>query len=163
LNPVFKTIINQINITKTMSPQSTNHPAKIEPYLFFDGRCEEAIEFYRRALGAEVTMMMRFKDNPEPPPPGMCPPGSDNKICHADLRIGDATVMASDGRCAGKPDFQGFSLSIAAANAADADRLFAALADGGQVQMPLAKTFFSPRFGMVADRFGVSWMVIVPA
>jgi len=136
---------------------------QIQPYLFFDGRCEEAIEFYRRALGAEVTMLMRYKESPEPPPPGMVPPGSENKVMHASLRIGAATLMASDGNCAGRPSFQGFSLSLDARDEAEAERLFGALADGGQVQMPLAKTFFSPRFGMVADRFGVSWMVIVPA
>lgn len=134
---------------------------KVEPYLFFDGRCEEAIEFYRKALGAEVTMMMRFKDSPEPPPPGMTPPGSENKIMHASLSIGGTTIMASDGRCQGRPSFQGFSLSLAVDNEEEAERLFAALADGGEVQMPLAKTFYSPKFGMVADRFGVSWMVIV--
>lgn len=134
---------------------------KVEPYLFFDGRCEEAIEFYRKALGAEVTMLMRFKDSPASPPPGMTPPGSENKIMHASLSIGGATVMASDGRCQGRPSFQGFSLSLAVADEAEAERLFAALADGGEVQMPLAKTFFSPKFGMAADRFGVSWMVIV--
>jgi PhnB protein len=106
-------------------------------------------------------MLMRFKDSPEPPQPGMIPPGSENKIMHVSLRIGETTVMASDGRCTGKSDFEGFSLSITAANEADADRKFAALADGGQVQMPLAKTFWSPRFGMVADRFGVGWMVSV--
>jgi PhnB protein len=145
-----------------MSTPQNHHPAKIEPYLFFEGRCEEAIEFYRRALGAEVNFMMRFKESPELQP-GMCAPGSENKICHATLRIGDATIMASDGRCAGKPDFKGFSLSLAAADEAEADRLFAALADGGQVQMPLMKTFYSPRFGMVTDRFGMSWMVIVPS
>jgi len=133
----------------------------VEPYLFFEGRCEEAIEFYRRALGAEVTALKRFKDSPEPPPPGMVPPGAENKVMHANFRIGDTTVMASDGRCTGKPSFQGFSLSIDAASDAEADRLFAALGDGGQVQMPMSKTFFSSRFGMVADRFGVSWMVIV--
>ena len=133
----------------------------VEPYLFFEGRCEEAIEFYRRALGAEVTALMRYMDSPEPPPPGKVPPGSDNKVMHANFRIGNTTVMASDGLCSGKPSFQGFSLSINAASDAEAERLFAALADGGQVQMPLAKTFFSSRFGMVADRFGVPWMVIV--
>jgi PhnB protein len=106
-------------------------------------------------------MLMRFKDSPEPPQPGMCPPGSENKVMHAAFRIGDTTVMASDGRCTGKPSFQGFSLSLTAPNEAEAERLFAGLGDGGQVQMPLAKTFFSPRFGMLADRFGVSWMVIV--
>jgi len=136
---------------------------QVQPYLFFDGRCEEAIEFYRRALGAEVTMLMRFKDSPEPPQPGMVPPGSENKVMHASFRIGEATVMASDGMCHGKPSFQGFSLSLIVPDEAEADRLFAALGDGGQVQMPLGKTFFSPRFGMVADRFGVSWMVVVTA
>jgi len=137
-----------------------NNPI-VQAYLFFDGRCEEAIEFYRRALGAEVNMLMRFKDSPEPPRPGMCPPGSDNKVMHASFRIGETTVMASDGRCTGKPSFQGFSLSLTVSTEAEADRLFAALADGGQVQVPLAKTFFSPRFGMVADRFGVLWMILV--
>lgn len=136
---------------------------QIQPYLFFDGRCEEAIEFYRQALGAEVTMLMRFKDSPEPPQPGMMPPGSDEKVMHASLRIGDATVMASDGRCLGQPNFQGFALSITAPDDAQAERLFAALGEGGQVQMPMSKTFFSSRFGMVADRFGVGWMVIVAA
>jgi PhnB protein len=132
-----------------------------QPYLFFDGRCEEALDFYRDALGAKVEMMMRFKDAPQPHQPGMCPPGSENKVMHASFRIGETTLMASDGRCQGKPSFQGFALSLNAADDAEADRLFTTLADGGQVQMPLAKTFFSPRFGMVADRFGVGWMVIV--
>jgi len=134
---------------------------QVQPYLFFDGRCEEAVGFYRKALGAEVTMLMRFKDSPEPPQPGMVPPGAENKVMHASFRIGDTTVMASDGRCLGRPSFQGFSLSLTASNETEADRLFAALGDGGQVQMPLTKTFFSPRFGMVADRFGVSWMIVV--
>jgi PhnB protein len=135
---------------------------QVQPYLFFDGRCEEAVEFYRSALGAEVAMLMRFKDSPEPPQPGM-PPGSENKIMHASLRIGETTVMASDGHCLGKPSFQGVSLSLTVPVDAEAERLFAALADGGQVQMPLTKTFFSSRFGMVADRFGVSWMIHVDA
>jgi len=133
----------------------------VQPYLFFDGRSEEAIEFYRRALGAEVVMMMRFRDCPEPAQPGMVPPGAENKVMHAALRIGDTMVLASDGRCLGQPDFRGFALSLTAADEAEADRMFAALAEGGQVQMALSKTFFSPRFGMVADRFGVSWMVYV--
>ena len=133
----------------------------VQPYLFFDGRCEEAIEFYRQALGAKVDMLMRYKDAPMPAE--MVPPGGDNNVIHAALRIGDAVVMASDGRCQSKPSFQGFSLSINVANEAEADRTFGALSDGGQVQMPLGKTFFSPRFGMVADRFGVGWMVIVQA
>jgi PhnB protein len=135
----------------------------IQPYLFFDGRCEEAIEFYKRALGAKVEMLMRFSESPDPPPPGMVPPGSENKVMHASLRIGDSIVMASDGSCGGKPQFAGFSLSLSVKDAATADRLFNALADGGQVQMPIGKTFWSPRFGMVADRFGVGWMVNLDA
>src|SRR4051794_21583682 len=109
----------------------------VQPYLFFDGRCEEAIEFYRRAVGAEIAMLMRYKDSPAPPPPGMVPPGSENKIMHASFRVGGSTVMASDGNCAGKASFQGFSLSITTKSEAEADRLFAALGDGGQVRMPL--------------------------
>ena len=130
----------------------------VQPYLFFDGRCEEALEFYKRALGAEVTMLMRFKDNPEPQ---ANPTGAEDKVMHTSFRIGDTTVMASDGRCQGRPSFQGFALSLTAPNDAEAERLFAALAEGGQVQMPLAKTFFSSRFGMVADRFDVPWMIVV--
>jgi PhnB protein len=130
----------------------------VEPYLFFDGKCEEALEFYRRTIGAEVTALLRWKDSPDPQ---MAMPGAAEKVMHARMRIGEAMVMASDGRCQGKPEFQGFALSLTAADAAEADRLFAALGDGGQVQMPLSETFFSPRFGMVADRFGVSWMVNV--
>jgi len=133
---------------------------KVQPYLFFDGRCEEAIEFYKKTLGAEVLMLMRFSDSPDPPPPGMVPPGSENKIMHSAMRIGETEVMASDGHCMGKAAFQGVSLSVSASSEAEADRLFNALAEGGQVQMPIGKTFFSPRFGMVADRFGVSWMVV---
>lgn len=134
---------------------------QIQPYLFFEGRCEEAIEFYKKALGAEVEMLMRIKDSPDPVPPGMHPPGSDNKAMHAALRIGGAVLMASDGRCSGKPSFQGFSLSLDAKDEAEAKRWCAALTDGGEVRMPLGKTFFSPCFGMLADRFGVPWIVIV--
>ena len=134
---------------------------RVEPYLFFNGRCEEAVEFYKKALGAKVAMLMRFKDSPEPHAPGMLPPGSENKVMHVSFRVGDTTVMASDGFCKGQTDFQGLSLSLTVSNEAEADRIFAALADGGQVQMPLNKTFWSPRFGMVTDRFGLGWMVTV--
>jgi len=133
----------------------------VTPYLFFDGRCEEALNFYKKALGAKVEMMMRYKESPEPPPPGMVPPGSENKIMHSCFRINGADVMASDGCAQGKPKFEGFSLSVNAKDEAEADRMFKALADGGEVRMPLGKTFFAKRFGMVADRFGVGWMVIV--
>ncbi len=136
---------------------------EVQPYLFFEGRCEEALEFYRGALGAEVTALMRFRECPDPMPPGMLPPGSEDKVMHAAFRIGGATVMASDGRCSGQARFGGVSLSVSVPDEAAADRVFAALAEGGQVQMPVGRTFFSPRFGMVADRFGVSWMVIVAA
>ncbi len=134
----------------------------IEPYLFFDGRCEEAIEFYRSALGAEVEMLMRFKDSPEPSQMEL-PPGSENKVMHSSFLVGDTRVMASDGMCQGAPSFQGVSLSITVPDLAEAERTFNALAEGGQVQQPLIQTFFSPGFGMVADRFGVSWMVVVAA
>jgi PhnB protein len=131
---------------------------QLSPYLFFDGRTEEALNFYRDAIGADVVMMLRWKDSPDPQ---MTPPGGDaSKVMHARFRVGDTTVMASDGR-EGQPAFQGFALNITAKNAAEAERLFGALGAGGQVQMPLSKTFFSPSFGMVADRFGVSWMVYV--
>ena len=129
---------------------------QIQPYLFFDGRCDEAIEFYRGTLGAEVTMLMRFKDGPEPRSPG-----TEDKVMHADLRIGETTVLVSDGRCLGHPNFQGFALSLTVPNESEAERLFAALGDGGQVRMPMTKTFFSTRFGMVFDRFGVLWMIYV--
>jgi PhnB protein len=134
---------------------------QVQPYLFYDGRCEEALEFYKKALGIQVEMLMRFSDNPEPMPPGMIPPGSESKVMHASFKLGDSVLMASDGHCAGNASFQGFSLSISAPDQAAAERMFNALADGGKVQMPLQKTFYSPCFGMVADKFGVGWMVIV--
>jgi PhnB protein len=134
---------------------------QVQPYLFFEGRTEEAIDLYRKVLGAEVTMLTRFKDAPPPTQPNAHPPGSGDKIMHAALRIGDTTLMASDGHCSGKANFQGFSLSAVAASDAEAERIFAALSDGGQVRMPLTKTFFSSRFGMLADRFGVGWMIVV--
>ena len=133
----------------------------VQPYLFFNGRCDEAIDFYVKALGADVNVLLRFKDAPDSPPPGMLPPGSEHKVMHACVRIGDTDVMMSDGDCAGRPAFQGFSLSITLGDAARAEQMFAALADGGQVQMPLGRTFWSPEFGMVADRFGVGWMINV--
>jgi PhnB protein len=131
---------------------------QVQPYLFFDGRCEEAIDFYKKTVGANVEMMMRWKDSPEK---GMCTPQNENKVMHATLKIGDTNVLASDGRCEGKPEFKGFALTIAAKTEAEADKIFNALSQGGQVQQPLVKTFFSPKFGMCADKFGVGWMVMV--
>ena len=136
--------------------------ATIQPYLFFGGRCEEAISFYQKVLGAELEMLMRHRDSPEPPPPGMLQAGFEDKVMHAELRIGGAVLMASDG-CDDKSRFDGFRLSLALPTEADAQRAFAGLADGGEVQMPLTKTFWSPCFGMVTDRFGVGWMVTVAA
>jgi PhnB protein len=135
---------------------------QVQPYLFFDGRCEEAVEYYQRALGAEVLMLMRFKDSPESHERGMIPPGSEHKVMHVSLRIGQTSLLASDGPCLGQPEFQGFSLCLTPDDEAEARRLFAALADGGQVGQPLVRTFFASSFGMVTDRFGVSWMVFLP-
>jgi PhnB protein len=135
---------------------------KVQPYLYFDGRCEEAIEFYKTAIGATVEFMMRFKESPEPHPGGI-PAGCENKVMHSSLRIGDTVVMASDGHCKGNPVFNGITLTIVVATEAEANHCFTRLSAGGKVNMPLTKTFYSPRFGMVTDRFGVSWMVIVQA
>jgi PhnB protein len=134
---------------------------QIQPHLSFEGRCEEAVEFYRKALGAEVTFMARFKDIPGSQPPGSIPPGGENKIMHTSFRIGNSTIMASDGHCTGKGTFQGIQLAIQVADVAAAERVFNALTEGGQVKMPLMQTFWSPRFGMVTDKFGVEWMVNV--
>jgi PhnB protein len=133
----------------------------VQSYLFFNGRCEEALEFYRRTLGAEVTRLMRFKESPQPHQPGMVPPGSENKVMHAAFRIGDTELMASDGECKGQPKFEGMALSLFLNTPAEGDKVFAALSDGGKVQMPMTPTFFAERFGMVADKFGVSWMLLV--
>lgn len=135
--------------------------ALIEPYLFFGGRCEEALEFYRSALDAKVDMVMRFNESPKPLPPGVLQPGFESKVMHCSFRIGQTRVMASDG-CNDKSSFSGFSLSLTVPDEAEANRVFALLADGGVVQMPLGKTFWSPCYGMLADRFGIGWMVIVP-
>ena len=137
-------------------------PTLVQPYLFFGGRCEEALAFYRTAIGAEVDFVMHFKDSKEPLPPGAIPPGFENKVMHATFRIGETTLMASDG-CGGDASFAGFSLSLSVPSESDANRAFAALSDGGKITMPLGKTFWSPRFGMVTDRFGVGWMVTVAA
>ena len=131
-------------------------------YLFFDGRTEEALDFYKKTLGIEVLMLMRFKDNPEKDRhPESCPPGAENKVMHSSFKLGDQRVMASDGYAKGNTEFKGFALSLSTKSEAEADKVFAALADGGKVEMPLGKTFFSPKFGMVQDRFGVGWMVLV--
>jgi PhnB protein len=136
----------------------SNLNMSVQPYLFFNGRCEEALEFYRSALGAKMEMLSRFKDAPEP---GMAQPGMENKVMHASFRVGETLVMASDGRCGGQPQFEGFSLSIIVPDEEKAASVFNALADGGKVTMPLATTFWAPKFGMVEDRFGVGWMVSV--
>jgi PhnB protein len=131
---------------------------KVQPYVFFDGKCDEALEFYKGAVGAKVTALMRWKEAPDK---SMITPGQENKVMHSEFQVGQTVILASDGRGTGKPSFQGFALTITADNDADAKHMFNALGDGGQVQMPLEKTFFASLFGMVADKFGVGWMVMV--
>lgn len=134
---------------------------KIEPYLHFNGRAEEAFGFYERALGAKVDMKMRFSESPDPHPDGRLPAGFENKIMHASLLIGDARVMLSDGGALTGKSLGGFSLSLQYDSESDARHAFEALADGGRIDMPIGPTFWSPCFGMVTDRFGVHWMVTV--
>ena len=132
---------------------------QVQPYLFFNGNCEEAIAFYTTAIGAQLENKIRFSESPDPAPPGMIPPGFENKIMHAAVRIGDSVVLASDGCEKDAPAFQGFSLTLSVTEEADADRAFNALADGGKITMPLTKTFWSPRFGMLTDKYGINWMI----
>jgi PhnB protein len=130
-------------------------------YLFFDGRTEEALAFYKKTLGIEVEMLMRFKDAPGPDDPNCPPPPKPDAVMHSSFKLGGQTIMASDGNCGGKAEFKGFSLSLAVKTEGEAEKLFAALSEGGQVTQPLIQTFFSPKFGMVQDKFGVGWMVLV--
>ncbi len=134
----------------------------IAPYLFFAGRCEEALDFYRQSLGASIDFMMRFSDSPEPTPPGMLQAGFENKVMHASFRIGEVLIMASDG-CDDKSKFDGFRLALGVPTEAEAHKAFNALAEGGSIMMPLSKTFWSPCYGMVTDKFNVAWMVMVPS
>ena len=131
---------------------------KVQPYLFFDGRCEEALKFYKKVLGAEIGVVMKYKESPSKE---MVPPGGANKIMHATLKVGSSMIMASDGRNSGKPTFDGFSLSLAPKTVKDAEKVFKKLSDGGEVVMPQGKTFFAKSFGMTKDKFGVHWMVVV--
>lgn len=133
----------------------------ITPYLFLAGQCAEALEFYRTALGAEIGMVMRFDQSPEPPPPGMLPPGFETKIMHAELKVGGASIFLSDG-CDPNPGIRGFSIALTILTAAELDRMFAGLSAGGKITMPPTQTFWSPRYGMLTDRFGVDWMLMVP-
>jgi PhnB protein len=139
-----------------------NHQTILQPYIFFEGRCEEALEYYRQALGARILMQMRYKDSPEPLPPG-CASIDPNLIMHAQFQIGSTIVMAADGRGARQAKFEGFALSLTVPTEAEAERAFHGLADGGHIEAPLARTFFAASFGMVTDRFGLLWMVMVPA
>jgi PhnB protein len=148
---------NHISMSAKTTDASVANIA-VTPYLFFNGRCDEALEFYQRALGATVAFVSRFKDSPDP---AHAAPGMEEKVLHATFKVGKTEILASDGRCEGKTNFQGFSLALTVPGVAEAEQFFAALADGGKVNMPLAKTFFSPRFGMLEDRFGVGWMVYV--
>lgn len=144
-------------LMRTMALQS----ATVQPYLFFSGRCEEALAFYEQALGAKVIMKMRFDESPDAMPAGVLQEGFETKIMHATLSIGQMTIMASDG-CDDKSTFEGFRLVLSVPDESTADAAFNALAAGGKIDMPLMKTFWSPRYGMVTDQFGVGWMVMVP-
>jgi PhnB protein len=157
----MSSLVNPVTISGTASGGQLSKPIlQVEPYLFFEGRCEEALEYYGRTLGAEVLALMRFKDGPPGQDGAGCGPGLADKVMHATFRIGNTTLMASDGKCEQPANFQGFSLSITTSNDENAQKFFAALSEGGRVQMPLGKTFFASQFGMVVDRFGISWMVI---
>ena len=140
---------------------STTKNPIVESYLFFNGRCEEALDFYKKSLGAKVEFLMRYKESPEPPTPGMVPPGFEDKVMHCSFRIGATGLMASDGCSTEKQTFEGFSLSLSVPDEAEAEKAFNALAESGQIRMPLAKTFWSPKFGMVQDKFGIGWMIAV--
>jgi len=131
---------------------------EVQPYLFFEGRCEQALSFYKSVLDAKVEMLMRFKDSPDPE---SCSPGDGDKVMHCSFRIGDSLVMASDGHCSGKQDYAGFNLSLSCKTVAEGEKLFAALSEGGKVVMPFMKTFWSPGFGMATDKFGIGWMINV--
>jgi PhnB protein len=132
----------------------------VKPYLFFNGQCEEAAAYYKEVFGAEVTFIMRFCDSPEPLPPGAVPPGSENKVMHMAMRVGGSEILASDGGCQTSARPEGFSLVYSVQSEHEAEKLFGLLGDGGRIEMPLGKTFFAPSFGIVSDRFGVSWMII---
>lgn len=149
-----------MSTTTQTAPSGQTH---ILAYLFLEGRCEKAIDFYRQVFNARVDMLMRYKDSPVPPNPEMCAPTSLDRIMHATLRLGNATLYLSDGEANGTPKFEGFALSLTPPTPADGDRYFAGLSQGGKVIMPMDKTFFSPRFGMVTDRFGIMWMINVMA
>jgi PhnB protein len=148
--------------TTNLETMTQPHSKKVvQAYLLFGGRCDEALEFYRTALGAEVDLLMRYKESPEPPPPGMLAEGWENKVMHTSFRVGETVLMASDGCSEEDGKFNGFSLSLNVSSEAEADRAFAALSAGGTVKMPLTKTFWSPKFGMLTDRFGLGWMINV--
>ena len=133
----------------------------VQPYLSFEGRAQEALDFYKSAVGATVDVIMHFKDAP-PEVQAQMSPDSREKIMHAAFRLGDTQLFASDGRCTGKASFSGVSLTINAASNEEAEKLFGALGKGGQVTMPMSETFFAYRFGILADKFGVNWMILYP-
>ena len=134
---------------------------QVQPYLNFDGRTEEALEFYTKALNAKVTALMRFNESPEPCDPNLMPPGTEKKVMHSTFTIGDSVLMASDCHCSGQPKFEGISLALTPKSVGEAEKIFAALSDGGAVMQPLTKTFWTPAFGVLTDRFGISWMISV--
>ncbi len=170
IRPLFEAEDFGPELTAEMREQESNFEAKVAlqkstvtPYLFFGGRCEEALEFYKAGLGAIVGMVMRFNESPDPTPEGMLAPGFENKIMHCEFKVGAMSIMASDGCSEGDANFGGFRLALSVPTAASADLAFNVLAASGKIYMPLSETFWSPRYGMVTDKFGVGWMVMVPA
>lgn len=138
---------------------------QVQTYLYFDGKCDEALAFYRDTVGAEILQLMRYRDMPLQPGSDTCveqsmPPGCEDKVLHCSFRIGATELMASDGFCAGKPVFEGFALSLVLKDKDTVERTFARLAEGGEVRVPVDKTFFSPAFGLVVDRYGILWNVL---
>lgn len=134
----------------------------IRPYLFFNGRCEEALQFYKEAIGAKIGMVLHFNESPDPVPPGILAPGFESKVMHSEFTVGGSSILASDG-CDANSTFDGFQLNLTVKTVEEANRSFAALSAGGEVRMPMGKTFWSPCYGMLTDKFGVGWMVMVPA
>jgi PhnB protein len=133
---------------------------QIDPYLNFNGNCEEAFHFYEKALGGKIEMLLKY--NQAPAGGGPTPPGFENKVMHVRLSVGQQIIMASDAPPGHFSPMQGFNVSLMFDDKAQAERVFNALADKGKVMMPFAQTFWAEGFGMLTDRFGTPWMVNCP-
>lgn len=132
-----------------------------KPYLYLSGQCDEALAFYQQHLGATISMLIRFNESPKPLPTDL-PDGYEDKVMHCEFSVGDMSIMASDGCKESTGEFRGFSLTLTIADEAYARQAFQALSEGGEVNMPLSETFWSPLYGQVTDKFGISWMIMLP-